>query len=217
MKKCPRCDYSMDNENAKFCKQCGLSLIQEFSPNTNTHIVQVDNSQKESKCPKCNNPVEYQNSKFCIKCGASLTAIEKPDKPPIDWRILITNFIISTIGVIALILTLTFNFCTATAPEIKEPELNIYFEGSIGGDNQARLSVNGESGYYEFINFTRIIKLKSYDADSEELILDGYDNKYNKYIGTFKGKLQKRNEKYYYEGIFTNYKGVSINFSLSEI
>lgn len=85
--------------------------------------------------------------------------------------------------------------------------------GRIGGDNDCVLDINGRTGYYSFLNYTRDIRVVSYDAASGNLVVNALERGTGKYIGKFVGTL----DGYGYRGKFTNYKGVSITFDLEGV
>ena len=93
------------------------------------------------------------------------------------------------------------------------------------GDSEGFLSMNGlnETYSYDLPNgkVERRLEFVSYDKKTKRLILKAKDKK-GKYIGQFSGIY--KSEKYTedgeqlqydkYKGIFTNYKGVKIDFDL---
>lgn len=87
----------------------------------------------------------------------------------------------------------------------------LYLTGSIGDDYGAEMSINPSGGYYIFLNTQRNTVVDSYDAQSGNLVISGY-NSNKKYIGTFRGRLRNGT----YSGTFTNYKNQTIQFNLSE-
>lgn len=104
----------------------------------------------------------------------------------------------------------------ATAPN---PASGYYFIGSIGSDNGASLTMpSGNSkGSYNFIQYTRDIKFTSYNPNTGALILSAYEQGTGKYIGKFVGTLTRLKYGFKYTGVFTNYKGGKVNFSLEDI
>ena len=93
------------------------------------------------------------------------------------------------------------------------------------GDSEGYLSMNGLNGTYSYDlpngKVERRLEFVSYDKKTKRLILKAKDKK-GKYIGQFSGIY--KSEKYTedgeqlqydkYKGIFTNYKGVKIDFDL---
>ena len=93
------------------------------------------------------------------------------------------------------------------------------------GDSEGFLSMNGLNGTYSYDlpngKVERRLEFVSYDKKTKRLILKAKDKK-GKYIGQFSGIY--KSEKYTedgeqlqydkYKGIFTNYKGVKIDFDL---
>ena len=104
----------------------------------------------------------------------------------------------------------------ATAPN---PASGYYFIGSIGSDNGASLTMpSGNSkGSYNFIQYTRDIKFTSYNPNTGALILSAYEQGTGKYIGKFVGTLTRLKYGFKYTGVFTNYKGGKVNFSLEDL
>ncbi|MCR4664588.1 MAG: tetratricopeptide repeat protein [Paludibacteraceae bacterium] len=90
--------------------------------------------------------------------------------------------------------------------------------GTIG-TSQGTLMYNeqDEKGYYTYLlpnaTIKRNIVLDKYN--NGRLLLKSYDLS-GKYIGLFNGDLTQNGNKMQYSGIFTNYKGVSVNFKLKQ-
>ncbi len=95
-------------------------------------------------------------------------------------------------------------------PKQQTPSLSKTFYGRIGGDEGCILFINGTHGYYTFLNYSRNVKLKSYDPGSGRMVVNGYEEGSGKYIGKFVGTYNGSR----YSGTFTNYKGISISFDL---
>lgn len=91
-----------------------------------------------------------------------------------------------------------------------------YFVGRIGGDNDAWLQMPYGNGYgqYKFINYVRNIRFGSWNSRTSTLIINAYEKGSGKYIGRFVGKITYNHGYPEYKGVFTNYKGGKVNFSL---
>lgn len=125
-------------------------------------------------------------------------------------------------AVVAMTLTTTLHAeaplqaVTTTSSTTSASAINIlrngYYDlyGRIGGDNYAELHYHGGTGYYTFIGYTRIVRWGSYNRNTGQLILKGYDENNGKYIGQFVGKVIAGR----YKGTFTNYKGGKVTFDL---
>lgn len=87
--------------------------------------------------------------------------------------------------------------------------------GTIGGDDNAQLSLTPDGGHYTFLGAERSLTVENYEPSTGKLELGAYDGN-NNYIGTFRGILQQ-GTKVHYTGTFTNTKNHSIDFSLSEL
>lgn len=102
--------------------------------------------------------------------------------------------------------------------------INIALTGKIG-DSEGFLSMDGLNGSYSYDlpngKVERRLEFVSYNKKTGRLILKAKDKK-GKYVGQFNGiyKAQKYTEDGHqlrtdtYKGIFTNYKGVKIDFDL---
>ncbi len=115
----------------------------------------------------------------------------------------------------------TIDETIADASEVQagNPVDGAMFEGSIGGDHYCLLVMpyGSGTGYYTFLNYSRIIRFGSYNAKTKTLILNAYEEGTGKYIGKFVGKLTYRTRDFHrYKGVFTNYKGGKVNFNLEE-
>ena len=109
----------------------------------------------------------------------------------------------------------------AAASEVQagNPVAGAMFEGSIGGDSFCFLMMpyGSDTGYYTFLNYSRVLRFGSYNAKTQTLVLNAYEEGTGKYIGKFVGKLTFRNRVFHrYKGVFTNYKGGKVNFNLEE-
>ncbi len=101
-----------------------------------------------------------------------------------------------------------------------EHSSNIYmfFVGKIGGDENAEINLNGKTGTYTFLDMTRNVTVDSYNENTGDLVISGYERKTGKYIGRFVGKVRTLSNGWHgYRGKFTNYKGVSLPFDLNSI
>lgn len=81
--------------------------------------------------------------------------------------------------------------------------------GRLGGDSNSRLILRGNRGSVTFTNYTRDIRLQSFNEVTGDLVLKAYEKGTNKYVGTFNGVYDSGS----YSGVFTNYKGASIDFN----
>lgn len=81
--------------------------------------------------------------------------------------------------------------------------------GRLGGDHNSRLILRGSRGSVSFTNYTRDIRLQSFNEVTGDLVLKAYEKGTNKYVGTFNGVYDSGS----YSGVFTNYKGASIDFN----
>lgn len=81
--------------------------------------------------------------------------------------------------------------------------------GRLGGDHNSRLILRGNRGSVTFTNYTRDIRLQSFNELTGDLVLKAYEKGTNKYVGTFNGTYDSGS----YSGVFTNYKGASIDFN----
>lgn len=87
----------------------------------------------------------------------------------------------------------------------------VEFSGTLGGDNNAWLRLDGRTGRYHFTTYERDVRLKYYDSSTGALSLEAFDNS-GKYIGVFNGNVTYSAGTCVYSGVFTNYKNVSIDF-----
>lgn len=87
----------------------------------------------------------------------------------------------------------------------------VEFSGTLGGDNNAWLRLDGRTGRYHFTSYERDVRLKYYDSSTGALSLEAFDNS-GKYIGVFNGNVTYSAGTCVYSGVFTNYKNVSIDF-----
>lgn len=99
----------------------------------------------------------------------------------------------------------------APAPATPQP-LNLSMQGQLGDDPSAVLYLANGSGTYSYYNgsTTRTVKVDSYNPQTGKLRLRAYAIENGQYIGVFDGTLSGSN----YKGRFTNYKGVTITFSM---
>ena len=129
-----------------------------------------------------------------------------------------------------MLMSLTMGMAGATEPEkaavyevagAGNPVEGYYFIGTIGGDQQAYLSMPSGgmmNGEYKFINYTRKCKFGSYNPQTRTLTILAYENGSKKYIGKFVGKVSFDHWGCpFYKGVFTNYKGGKVNFNLEAI
>lgn len=87
----------------------------------------------------------------------------------------------------------------------------VEFSGTLGGDNNAWLRLDGRTGRYHFTSYERDVRLKYYDSSTGALSLEAFDHS-GKYIGVFNGNVTYSAGTCVYSGVFTNYKNVSIDF-----
>ena len=100
----------------------------------------------------------------------------------------------------------------------KTSEIYMFLTGRIGGDENSQISLEGRTGSYTFLNYSRDVKVDEYNEQTGHLVISGYERGTGKYIGRFDGMLkQYKDGGHYYQGKFTNYKGVSLTFSLDAI
>lgn len=122
------------------------------------------------------------------------------------------------------ILMMLVCLCPQEALAQSSKGVHVSLTGKIG-DSEGFLSMNGLNGTYSYDlpngKVERRLEFVSYDKKTKRLILKAKDKK-GKYIGQFSGIY--KSEKYTedgeqlqydkYKGIFTNYKGVKIDFDL---
>ncbi len=194
-------------------------------------------------CPTCGNNIP-ENQVNCPVCGSPLRNAAMPPQyngyAPAPQKNSGNRGLLITIIVLAsLLLLLGLGFAiyalTSDKDETKSENIervetkltanpadnekgfpsSLHLNGSIGGDYGASMEFTGESGTYTFMNMTRRITVDSYDEASGKLVVSGYDRNSGQYIGKFDGTLSGNGGSYTYSGRFTNYRGVSLNFSLS--
>jgi serine/threonine protein kinase len=93
--------------------------------------------------------------------------------------------------------------------DLVEENLFIHMTGSIG-DSRGRMVYDAASdtGYYVYSTFRRTLQME--ECEGGRLILKAYDRTW-KYIGRFDGTITKSS----YQGVFVNYKDVSVPFHLT--
>ena len=187
---CPNCGKQISDKAIK-CPHCGLDLT---VPYTTLQISGVAAKQKS----------------ILLETATATKKIRK-----------ILPILISGIGCVVIVLVAFWYFTNKEAPisnttvpaattECPIP-YNKYYSGSIG-TAQGCMSVdnNGQGSYTYDCNgtdLTRNIIVESYDNQTGLLLIKSYD-KSGKYIGMFEGRL--RNDSY--SGVFTNYKGNTVDF-----
>ena len=105
------------------------------------------------------------------------------------------------------------NVTTEMSVLYKDFPYNTYYTGIIGAAGNMTIDSKGGGSYTYTSNetsFTRSIKVKSYDRTSGHLLIESY-NKSGDYVGLFDGYTSSNSS---YSGIFTNYKGGTVEFRL---
>ena len=178
------------------------------------------------KCKHCGEEIA-SDSVFCEFCGKK-TDLQKKRK----WiKVTLLFFFIILLGFISFFIiqktlyksvvqpivepqnmkkidTITNNELIGTQYTQKALHLELY--GNICNDNHASMKIDCDGGEYHYINYTRIVKVHQYNSVTGELVVYGYENNTDKYIGKFEGILTSD----MYQGKFTNYKGIECSFSL---
>ena len=181
-------------------------------------------------CPQCKKPISDKARK-CPHCGLDLTVPYEPPQPqpqrvensPKKSRKIWPIFV-AIAGVIIVGIALWFFVfnnpktnetpIVETARESTEFPYNTSFTGTIGSRGSMYIDSYG-GGSYTYDNngtsLTRSIKVKSYDGATGHLLIESY-NKSGDYVGLFDGYTRNNN---FYSGVFTNYKGGTVEFQLS--
>ena len=87
-----------------------------------------------------------------------------------------------------------------------------------GGETDAYMTMSGNTGTFEYNGIVRKLKLESYNQRTGRLIIKEFDSK-GKFIGRFDGTYtySKEYPGSTYNGVFTNYNGKKVDFSLHKL
>ena len=220
---CPECGR-MVSPNAEVCPQCGAPVKQLLINDATT--ISKGKTAPMSKS-KCDSAEEKETLNTISSCPEG-----KKNNKSLVWillvlgvvAILITAYIFMrdddgsspkqpyyvTYGYKLNKMQSSSTIAPTDAPKSIETQDNIklHLIGRICSDNNSSMTINNENGEYHFINYTRTIKVHQYNATTGELVVYGYEQYTDKYIGKFEGILTSSK----YQGKFTNYKGVECTF-----
>lgn len=230
---CPECGR-MVSPNAEECPNCGAPVRQMLASNAQAvpeeQQTPIDKSENDSliivKAKKTPQEDHFDDN------SSSVNTQKKSKKNGLSWILLVLGVIV--LAVVAYLFLqdddgssskqpyyVTYGYkpnLKVTVPDAgplishnsseSSETMEVYLEGRICSDNNASMRIFGKDGEYHFINYTRTIKVQQYNAATGDLVVYGYEQNTDKYIGKFEGTLTSSK----YKGKFTNYKGVECTF-----